>query len=591
MNTINKRIADLRLFMKEHGLHAFIVPSTDPHMSEYPPAYYESRVWLSGFTGSAGTLVVTLSKAGLWTDSRYFIQAANELEGSEIALFKDRLPETPSFTDWLIRELEPGQAVGIDANVYAAKDAMILKERFGVAGLQLVSDYDPLATIWENRPSIPKSKIRIFPVEFSGESTASKIARIRESIRQANAESILISTLDTIAWTFNIRGADVAYNPVAIAYAFISLDQAILFIDAEKVTEEDEKSLLASGVKIAAYETIKPFIASLAKPVCVDSSKLSYALYHAIPSRAGIIHLPSPVDLMKSMKNETEVNGFRKALTWDGVALVRFGIWLEKAVPEGIVTEYTVGEKLKELRSEGENFQGESFCTIAGYGPNAALNHYHPTAETAVQVKPEGFLLIDSGGQYLDGTTDITRTYALGPISEEMKVDYTLVLKGNIGLNNAVFPRRTRGALIDIHARDAMWRHGVNYGHGTGHGIGHYLNVHEGPQSIRPEENPVVLELGMVMSNEPGIYRDYRYGVRIENMMVSILAMSTEYGDFYTFEPITLCPIDKVPIVKEMLTEVEIEWFNNYHQMVYDKLSPYLTESEKVWLRDKTAAI
>lgn len=591
MSTINKRIADLRKFMTEHGLHAFIIPSTDPHMSEYPPAYWESRAWLSGFSGSAGTLVVTLNKSGLWTDSRYFIQAVNEMKGSEIVLFKDRLPETPSFTDWLIGELEPGNRVGIDAKVYAARDAFILKTKLDAAGIGLVSEYDPFESIWDNRPPVPKQMIFTFSIKYAGESAASKIGRIRETLKMANAGSIIISTLDAIAWTFNIRGKDVLYNPVAIAYAFISLDDAILFIDEKKVSEENRRILSESGIRLAPYDSILSFISSLQTSVCVDSSKLSYAFYNAIPSTSRIVDLPSPADRMKSIKNETEIAGFRKALVQDGIALVHFGVWLEKAVSEGKVTEYTIGEKLKELRSERENFQGESFCTIAGYGPNAALNHYHPTAETAVEIKPEGLLLVDSGGQYLDGTTDITRTYALGTITPEMKKDYTLVLKGNIGLNGAVFPKRTRGSQIDILARDAMWKLGINYGHGTGHGIGHFLNVHEGPQSIRPEENSVVLEVGMVMSNEPGIYRDYRYGIRIENLMLVKPAISGEYGDFYAFEALTLCPIDTAPIIKEMLTDTELEWLNNYHRTVYDKLSPYLPEPEKIWLRNKTAAI
>ena len=401
-----------------------------------------------------------------------------------------------------------------------------------------------------------------------------------------------ISSLDTIAWLFNIRGSDVPYNPVVVSHAFISQNENILFIDTDKITLTTAETLQKEGVKIMPYSQIRDFLVKTCNlSVCVDSAKLSYNIYNAITERNWVIDTVPVADMLKSMKNEVEAEGFRSAMVRDGVALTRFFLWLENAVPEGHVTEYNVGLKLKELRSIQQNFTGESFSTIAGYAANGAIVHYHPDKENCLEVKPEGLLLIDSGGQYRDGTTDITRTVAVGEITEEMKKDYTLVLKGMIGLAMAVFPTGTRGSQIDMLARKAMWKHGINYLHGTGHGVGHYLNVHEGPHSIRQEENPVAMRPGMIVTNEPGIYRDHKYGIRTENMMLTTLAMTTEYGDFYKFEILTLCYIDTKPIIKEMMTSEEIAWLNEYHKTVYEKLFPYLSEEEKVWLKGKTISI
>ena len=588
----NERLALLRDYMVKKNLQAFIIPSTDAHISEYIPEHRESRKWLSGFTGSAGTVVVTSDKAGLWTDSRYFLQAADELSGSEITMFKDRLPETISITDWLKAELTDGNSVGIDGAVYPAKDALKLKAELEAEKIRLVSGYDPFEDIWIDRPPLPQHPVSIHPFEFSGETVRQKIERVLTETGKHGADSVWISTLDTIAWLFNIRGCDVPYNPVAVAHAFISHDNCILFVEPAKITPAISETLTKEGIQIVAYNQARDFLSKLCDlSVCIDSSKLSFGIYNILSERNRVVDTISVVDMLKSMKNEIETEGFRQSMARDGVALIKFFIWLEKAIPEGIVTEYTIGLKLKELRNEQSNFVSESFATIAGYAANGAIVHYHPTPENCKQVLSEGLLLIDSGGQYLDGTTDITRTIAVGTITDSLKKDYTLVLKGMIGLSNAVFPAGTRGSQIDMLARKAMWEHGINYLHGTGHGVGHYLNVHEGPQSIRQEENPVTLRPGMIVTNEPGIYRDHEYGIRTENMMLTTLAMTTAYGDFYTFETLTLCPIDTTPIIKEMMTADEITWLNDYHRKVYKILSPCLSDEENDWLKEKTAEI
>lgn len=592
-NQISTRINQLRSFMKDKNLQAFIVPSTDAHMSEYIPEYWEARKWISGFTGSAGTVVITLNKAGLWTDSRYFLQAESELSGSEIVLFKDRLPETIRISDWLLQELMDGDRVGIDGHVYSAKDALSLSNELKESNITLISDYDPFDIIWQERPVLPKTPIVVHPMEFAGETVSRKITRVLAEAEKVDTNAVWISSLDTIAWLFNIRGHDVFYNPVVVSHAYLSKDENVLFVDKEKISLKVAEHLQKERVTIADYHETGDFLKKICNmQVCVDGNKISFNLYQAITERNWIVDTLSVADVLKSMKNEVEVAGFRRAMVRDGVALVKFLMWLEKNVSEkNDITEYTIGLQLKAFRGEQEHFSGESFSTIAGYGANAAVVHYHPLEDSASQIKPEGFLLIDSGGQYLDGTTDITRTVALGALTDEMKNDYTLVLKGHIGLSKAVFPAGTRGSQIDLLARKAMWEQGINYLHGTGHGVGHYLNVHEGPQSIRPEENPVAMRVGMVVTNEPGIYRDHRYGIRIENMMLTQLAMHTEYGDFYSFETITLCPIDTTPIVKSMLTDDDRVWLNEYHGMVYERLSPYLSDSEREWLKHKTDAI
>jgi Xaa-Pro aminopeptidase len=591
-NQANKRIASLRKYMEKMKLKAFIIPSTDAHISEYIPEHWESRRWISGFTGSAGTVVVTTDKAGLWTDSRYFLQAEEELSGSEIALFKERIPGATSITDWLRGEFMDEDRVGIDGNVYSAKNALELKSELEKSFLTLITHLDPFEEIWTDRPALPVNPVTIFPVEFAGESARRKIERVITEAEKHEADSVWTSTLDAIAWLFNIRGSDVPYNPVVVAHAFISRKKNILFVDLNKITFEVSEYLSAEGVEIRNYNEVIDFLENECNlSICLDTSKVSYNIYNEIIKRNWVENRISVVDMLKSVKNEVEADGFRSVMIRDGVALTKFFIWLEKAVPEGLVTEYNVGLKLCELRGEQKDFAGESFNTIAGYEANGAINHYHPDQHNCLTIKPTGLLLIDSGGQYFEGTTDVTRTVVTGDITDDMKKDYTLVLKGMIGLSKAVFPSGARGSQIDILARKAMWEHGVNYLHGTGHGVGHYLNVHEGPQSIRQEENPVTMLPGMIVTNEPGIYRDHKYGIRTENMMITTIAMTTGYGDFYKFETLTLCPIDTTPIIKEMMSEDEIIWLNEYHSKVFEKLSPNLSEEEKEWLKNKTAAI
>jgi len=587
-NNIHKRLAALRSFMQDKGMHAFIIPSTDSHLSEYPASHWESRKWISGFTGSAGTVVVTMENAALWTDSRYFLQAAAELDPDSYILQKEGLPGTPSIEEWLTSQLNEGEYVGIDGSVYASKDAHALIHKLNMNGLHIITDYDPFASIWHDRPEIPKNPIFILPEKYTGEPAHKKIHRICKEIEKYGADSLLVASLDTIAWIFNIRGNDVKCNPVAVSYAYISNKETVIFIDSNKLSDETAKYLKGEGVIIADYNKVYDYVSRIKGTVCLNSEKITFKLFNSIPKECRVIDMPSPADLMKSIKNPVEIQGFRTAMEHDGVALVRFLMWLEEAVPKGEVKELDIPAKLIEYRSQQPNFVGESFDTIAGYGPNGAIVHYHVTSETSLCIKPEGFLLIDSGAQYFDGTTDITRTVAVGPLTEQMKKDYTMVLKGHIGIATAIYPQGTRGSQIDILARKTLWEHGLNYLHGTGHGIGHFLNVHEGPQNIRLNENPTTLEIGMVTSNEPGLYRAGDYGIRIENLVLTQHEMTTEFGAFYSFETLTLCPIDKTPIVKEILTDREVEWFNLYHKYVYDRLSPLLTDDEKVWLKQKT---
>lgn len=591
---IPQRLSAIRQFMTEKQLDVFIIPSTDAHLSEYPPKHWESRKWISGFTGSAGTAVVTKKKAGVWTDSRYFLQAADQLKDTGFELFKMGQSDTPDMTDWVIDQAGENGTVGIDGLVYAASDAKALKTKLDAKGIRLVTSLDPFAEIWNNRPEIPKNKVFTIPDNVAGESVKSKIARINAELKKVDAEGLIIVTLDAVAWTFNLRGNDVDYNPVGLAYAYVSKKETILFVDPDKLTDEIADSYKKQGIKIADYNDIFDYVAGLPEnsSVCITGSKINYKLMQTIPAACKVIDVPSPVDLMKSVKNETELKGFRNAMIKDGVALVKFFMWLEKAVPAGEVEEMTVEQKLYEYRSQQDLFVGESFATIAGYGGNGAVVHYHATPETSIKVHPEGLLLIDSGAQFKDGTTDITRTVAVGKLSRQMKKDYTLVLKGHIALATAIYPEGTRGSQLDILARKALWDNELNYGHGTGHGIGHFLNVHEGPQNFRTEENPTQLKPGMVTSDEPGVYRAGQYGIRIENLIVTQEYKKTkEFGTFYNFETITLCPIDTKPIAKKLLTKEEVKWLNNYHKMVFKKLKRHLNEEERTWLKRKTKSI
>ena len=592
-NEIPERLSALRKFMESKNLNVFVIPSTDPHLSEYPAATWESRKWISGFTGSAGTIVVTLKEAGLFTDSRYFLQGKTELANTGIDLFKMGLPETPTMIDWIIDQAGENGKVGIDGLVYAASDAEILENRLKRKNIELVTQFDPFVEIWKDRPEIPTNEIFTLPEDITGESAKSKIGRIVEILKKEDADGMLMVTLDTVAWTFNIRGNDVDFNPVAVAYAYISEKETVLFINPKKLTKEVADNLKQQGVTLAAYDKVFEYVGNLPAntSVLVTGSKINLKLLQTIPANCTVIDVPSPADLMKSMKNETELKGFRNAMLKDGLALVKFYMWMEKAVPTGEVTEVTIEDKLREYRSQQPLYFGESFNTIAGYEGNGAIVHYHATPENHSKVEPRGLMLIDSGAQFMDGTTDITRTLAVGEVTDQMKKDYTNVLKGHIQIANAIYPQGTRGSQLDVLARKALWDNCLHYSHGTGHGIGHFLNVHEGPQNIRLEENSVTLQPGMVTSNEPGLYRANEYGIRIENLIITQEYNKNEFGAFYNFETITLCPIDTTPIDKDLMTAKEIEWLNNYHTMVFDKLNPHLNVEEKAWLKEKTKHI
>ncbi len=592
-NEIPERLSALRKFMESKKLDVFVIPSTDPHLSEYPAATWESRKWISGFTGSAGTIVVATKKAGLFTDSRYFLQGKTELENTGIDLFKMGLPNTPDMIDWIIDQAGVNGKVGIDGLVYAASDAKMLESRLKRKNIELITEFDPFAAIWKDRPAIPQNEIFILPEDITGESAKSKIKRIVESLKKEDADGMLMVTLDTIAWTFNIRGNDVDFNPVAVAYSYISEKETVLFIDPAKLTKEVSDNLKQQGVILAAYEKVFEYIGNLPAntTVMVTGSKINHKLLHTIPANCNIIDVPSTADLMKSTKNETELKGFRNAMLKDGIALVKFYMWMEKAVPTGEVTEVTIEDKLREYRSQQPLYFGESFNTIAGYAGNGAIVHYHATPESHSKIEPKGLLLIDSGAQFMDGTTDITRTLAVGKLTDKMKKDYTNVLKGHIQIATAIYPQGTRGSQLDVLARKALWDNCLHYSHGTGHGIGHFLNVHEGPQNIRLEENSVTLQPGMVTSNEPGLYRADEYGIRIENLIITQEYKKNEFGTFYNFETITLCPIDTTPIDKELMTQKEIDWLNQYHTMVFDKLNTHLNDEERAWLKEKTKPI
>lgn len=591
---IPQRIAALREAMKQHKIDAYIIPSSDPHLSEYPADCWKAREWISGFTGSAGTIVITAEKAGLWTDSRYFLQAGIQLEGSGIELYKMALAETPTIAEFLLTELTAGQAVGLNGQTYSAADARTLENTLRKKELALRTDLDLIEPIWKERPAIPDAPLFEMPMELSGLSVEDKLQTIQEKLRESGADCLILSALDEVAWTFNIRGTDVTYNPVVISYAFVSEKENVLFINPKKLTAETAEDLKKAGVKLADYSMIYTYLSRLAADtrVFVDMHKTNVSLYKALPAACTIVEGISPANHLKSIKNPTEIEGFRQAVVKDGIALTRFYIWLEKQMAAGEkVTEISAAEKLTALRAEQAQYIMDSFGTICGYGAHGAIVHYSATPESDAVFRPEGLLLIDSGAQYLDGTTDITRTIALGEPTEQMMKDFTRVLKGTISLAKCKFPAHTRGSQLDILARKSLWDAGINYLHGTGHGIGHCLNVHEGPQSIRMEENPVVLEAGMVMSDEPAMYRTGEYGIRTENMILCREDSQTEFGQFLSFETLTLCYIDTRLVVIPMLSARERAWLNKYHQMVYEKLSPHLAEEEKAWLKDKTAEI
>lgn len=590
--SIKERIHALRMAFRPNNIKAFIIPSTDPHLSEYVAPYWMSREWISGFTGSAGTVVILMDKAGLWTDSRYFLQAEKELEGSGITLYKEMLPETPSITEFLCQNLKPGESVSIDGKMFSVQQVEQMKEDLAPYQLQVNLFGDPLKSIWKDRPSMPDAPAFTYDVKYAGKSCGEKVAAIRTELKKKGIYALFLSSLDEIAWTLNLRGSDVHCNPVIVSYLLVTQDEVVYFISPEKITQEVNEYLQEQQVSLRKYDETESFLNSFAgENILIDPKKTNYAIYSAINPACKIIRGESPVTLLKAIRNEQEIAGIHHAMQRDGVALVRFLKWLEQSVPSGKETELSVDRKLHEFRAAQPLYMGESFDTIAGYKEHGAIVHYSATEESDVTLQPKGFLLLDSGAQYLDGTTDITRTIALGELTEEEKTDYTLILKGHIALAMAKFPAGTRGAQLDVLARMPIWSHGMNFLHGTGHGVGHFLSVHEGPQSIRMNENPIVLQPGMVTSNEPGVYKAGSHGIRTENLTLVCKDKEGMFGEYFKFETITLCPICKKGIIKEMLTAEEVKWFNDYHRTVYEKLSPSLNEEEKKWLLEATKAI
>ena len=590
---INVRLSDLREVMRREHLAAFVFPSTDPHNGEYVPDHWKGREFISGFNGSAGTAVVTLHSAALWTDSRYFLAAEEQLKGTEYQLMKLKVEGTPTIAQWLAEELKDEQSheVGIDGMVNSANAVKELAADLRRAGgITVRTNFDPLALIWHNRPAIPLNPVEIHPLEYAGEPAHEKLARIRQALREKHADGLLVTALDDIAWALNLRGSDVHCNPVFVSYLLISTQKAVLYINKVKLTAEVEAYLKAEGVEVDDYDRVAQGLKDYFEyNILLDPDEVNHTLYKAVTRE--IIDAESPIKRMKTVKNAAEIAGFRQAMLKDGIALVKFLKWLKPAVEAGGQTEITIDEKLTSLRAEQPNFRGISFDTIAGYQAHGAIVHYEATPETDIPLKPEGLLLLDSGAQYLDGTTDITRTIALGPVTDEQKKIYTLVLKGHIQVELCKFPSGSSGTQIDILARKDMWREGLNYLHGTGHGVGSYLNVHEGPHQLRMEWKPAPFVENMTVTDEPGIYLAGKFGCRTENTLLIVPYMETEFGKFLQFESLTLCPIDKAPIAVEMLTDEEIEWLNGYHQRVFDALAPHLAPDEVDWLREATAPV
>lgn len=593
MNEINQRLESLREVMRREHLSAFIFPSTDAHQSEYVADHWQGRTWISGFNGSAGTAVVTMKSAALWTDSRYFLAAEEQLKGTEFQLMKLKIEGTPTISEWLAQELQGENAeVGLDGMVNSYHETMgLIADLRKSGGITVRTNFDPLGLIWTDRPAIPANPVEIQPMEFAGESVASKISRIRTALRQRHADGMLISALDDIAWTLNLRGTDVHCVPVFVSYLLISSQQVSLYVDSAKINDEVKAYLTENGISLYLYNKVAEGLERYSEyNILLDGDETSYFLWKTVKCQE-IIAGNSPVPAMKAQKNDREIAGFRQAMLRDGVAMVKFLRWLKPAVEAGGQTEISIDRKLTSLRAEQHLFRDISFDTIAGYQAHGAIVHYEATPETDVALKPEGLILIDSGAQYQDGTTDITRTIALGPVTEEMKHVYTLVLKGHIQLELAKFPDGASGTQLDALTRECMWREGYNYLHGTGHGVGAYLSVHEGPHQIRMEWKPTPLRAGMTVTDEPGLYLSGKFGVRIENTLLIKDYQTTEFGKFLQMESLTLCPIDLTPVDFSMLQPEEIEWLDTYHRDVFEKLSPYLEGEDLEWLREATRPV
>ncbi|GAB1415447.1 aminopeptidase P family protein [Paludibacter sp.] len=590
MRTIKERLNVLCAAMSENGIAVYIVPGTDPHAGEYIPDYWKERDWISGFDGSAGTAVIALDKAFVWVDSRYFLQADEQLKDTGFEAMKMGLPETPDMLKWITENLKDGERVGVNPLLFSVNAYASMTKLFASKGIKLVS-IDLIKALWSDRPLISNQKIFLFDEKYAGSSFKNKLEAVRNSLKAVNADYLVLNTLDDIAWLFNIRGNDVSYNPVATAYALISLNDASIYISPEKLNDEVSAYFKINNIAVKNYSDISSDLSKIPSQarIVIDGNKVNQSLYENIKSE--IVNMLSPVTSLKSIKNPIEIEGVRNAMIKDGVALTRFFIWLEENVASGELSEISISEQLNEFRRQQDLYFGKSFSTIAGYAHHGAIVHYKADANSDSKIYPENILLLDSGGQYFDGTTDITRTITLGKTTVQQKIDFTLVLKGHIGIVTASFPMGTRGSQLDILARKSLWDRGLNYGHGTGHGVGHFLNVHEGPQSIRMDENPTVLQQGMIISNEPGIYRTGEYGIRIENLVLVTKDKTTDFGDFLKFETLTLFPIDVNLIDKSLLNSDEIKWLNDYHKTVYQKLSPNLNQKENEWLESKTKAI
>lgn len=591
--TIHQRIEALRRWMEARGMSAFLAPSTDPHCGEYIPERWQTRRWLSGFNGSAGTVVVTRNDAALWTDSRYFLAAEEQLRGTGIRLMRDGLPGTPSAAEWLAEQLPAGSTAGVDGTVNTVTAVEALRDELAAMGIGLCTEHDPAADLWIDRPAVPENPVTLQPLELAGESCRSKLERLRQATRQRQAGALMLSALDEIAWTLNLRGTDVPCNPVFVSYLLVETEGPVtLFVDRAKLTPEVTEYLAGEGVTHRPYDEVTAALRVYrGDGICLNPAATNYGLLGALPAGCRVVRAASPAARFKAHKNEVEIAGYRRAMLRDGVALVKFLRWLKPAVETGGETEMSIDRRLTALRAEQPLYAGISFDTIAGYGPHGAIVHYEATPDTDAPLEPRGLLLLDSGAQYRDGTTDITRTLALGPLTDEERRDYTLVLKGHIALARTKFPDGCSGTQLDVCARYAMWQEGINYLHGTGHGVGAYLNVHEGPHQVRMNYMPEPLRAGMTLTNEPGIYRAGKHGCRIENTQLIVPFRQTEFGTFLQFEPLTLCPIDKAPIVREALNAEEVAWLDAYHRRVYEELAPLLDDDDRAWLREATAPL